>query len=74
MAANPANPQTWNMYAYAGDNPTSLNDPSGLYPWMAAGNCLYDTVTVGVNGESQGTYTYFNGCLLTGDGDRLGRK
>ncbi len=24
------NPQTWNMYAYAGDNPTSRNDPTGL--------------------------------------------
>jgi RHS repeat-associated protein len=23
-------PQTWNMYAYALDNPTTLNDPSGL--------------------------------------------
>jgi RHS repeat-associated protein len=22
-------PQTWNMYAYVGNNPTSLNDPSG---------------------------------------------
>ena len=24
------NPQTWNMYAYVTDNPTTLNDPSGL--------------------------------------------
>ena len=26
------NPQTWNMYAYVTDNPTTLNDPSGLDP------------------------------------------
>ncbi len=27
---NLADPQTWNMYAYVKDNPTTLNDPSGL--------------------------------------------
>ena len=31
-AVNLANPQTWNMYAYVADNPTTLNDPSGLLP------------------------------------------
>jgi len=41
MAVNPANPQTWNMYAYVGDNPTTLNDPSGL-DWVDVGNCSYD--------------------------------
>ena len=30
-AADPSDPQTWNMYAYAGNNPTSLTDPTGLY-------------------------------------------
>jgi RHS repeat-associated protein len=30
--ADPSDPQTWNMYAYAGNNPTSLVDPSGLGP------------------------------------------
>ena len=29
------NSQTWNMYSYVGNNPTSRNDPSGLY----AANC-----------------------------------
>jgi RHS repeat-associated protein len=29
-AVNPSNPQTWNMYAYVTNNPTTLNDPSGL--------------------------------------------
>ena len=33
MAVDPANPQTWNMYSYAGNNPTTFNDPSGLYSW-----------------------------------------
>jgi RHS repeat-associated protein len=29
LAADPARPQSWNMYSYVGDNPTSRNDPSG---------------------------------------------
>jgi len=29
-AVNPRNPQTWNRYAYVGNNPTTYNDPSGL--------------------------------------------
>lgn len=34
-AADPANPQSWNMYAYVLNNPASNNDPSGLL-WQAA--------------------------------------
>ena len=30
VGARPADPQTWNMYAYVGNNPTSLTDLSGL--------------------------------------------
>src|SRR5580704_884887 len=31
-AANPANPQSWNLYAYVLNNPVRLIDPSGLEP------------------------------------------
>jgi len=30
-------PQTWNMYAYVGNNPTTLNDPGGLQSNCATG-------------------------------------
>jgi RHS repeat-associated protein len=29
LGAHPSDPQTWNMYAYTRNNPTSLTDPSG---------------------------------------------
>ena len=35
-----ANPQTWNMYAYVTDNPTTLNDPSGLSCYLNLTGCL----------------------------------
>ncbi len=32
-AVNPANPQTWNRYAYVTDNPLNAIDPLGLRNW-----------------------------------------
>ena len=34
--ANLADPQSWNMYAYTRNNPTTLTDPSGLAPATGA--------------------------------------
>lgn len=47
-AVDPKNPTSWNMYAYAGDDPVNFNDPRGLYelasggsgdPWFGADDC-----------------------------------
>lgn len=32
-SAKPGNPQSWNRYAYAGNDPVNFNDPGGLDPW-----------------------------------------
>ena len=37
-AASLDDPQTWNMYAYARNNPTTVTDPSGLSPQLAGGS------------------------------------
>ncbi|MGH9656695.1 MAG: RHS repeat domain-containing protein, partial [Bryobacteraceae bacterium] len=44
--ADPADPQTWNAYAYVRNNPLALIDPSGLTTCDANGNHCQDTITV----------------------------
>ncbi|HUZ46448.1 MAG TPA: RHS repeat-associated core domain-containing protein, partial [Terriglobia bacterium] len=79
MAVDPANPQTWNMYAYVGDNPTTLNDPSGL-DWVWVGGCahysattdFYTSVAGYADKTYRGSYTYsmsMGQCSGIADGD-----
>jgi RHS repeat-associated protein len=71
-AADPSNPQTWNRYAYALNNPLSYIDPSGL-------ECVWDdgsfdsaddpdTGSAGGCGSAGGTYVepdLFENAMLT---------
>jgi RHS repeat-associated protein len=43
----PDDPQTWNMYVYVRNNPTTLTDPSGLWPWYVH-NEIYEAAFSGL--------------------------
>ncbi len=45
--ANPADPQTWNIYTYVGNNPLSYTDPSGM-EGGEVGACAANPIACGV--------------------------
>ena len=46
--ANPTDPQTWNMYAYVGNNPLSYTDPSGMGEGGEVAACSVNPIACGV--------------------------
>ena len=53
-SARPDNPQTWNRYAYALNNPTRIFDPTGLYDWdSSAGGSLSDSDLNAIAGDKE---------------------
>jgi RHS repeat-associated protein len=64
--ANPADPQTWNMYSYVGNNPLSLTDPSGECWW-----CTLLGVGLDIAGFFTGGATTVLGTILTTGGTVL---
>ncbi len=64
---NPADPQTWNMYAYVRNNPTTLFDPNGLADYyvflpLVSGNVSSQWAAIKAEAPSHGnTVTFFTG-------------
>ena len=59
-ANNPADPGSWNRYAYAGNDPVNWYDPSGLYQCPPGTFCISwtppDGITVPSSGEGGGGF------------------
>jgi RHS repeat-associated protein len=79
-AVNPANPQSWNRYAYVMNNPLALKDPSGLDPCAGAnqtgfsnfanGTGIFDQEDCIANGGTWGD-SFLGGGTSGGNGPSL---
>jgi len=49
---NPANPQSWNLYAYVGNNPVNRNDPTGMY-WEVVHELLTEYLALSIGLSTQ---------------------
>src|SRR5207249_11405424 len=66
-AVHLGDPQTWNMYAYVRNNPTTLTDPSGLDVWLQGCGEESDTCHGDYGGSWNGDHTDFTRTHLSGN-------
>jgi RHS repeat-associated protein len=78
-AANPSDPQTWNMYAYVRNNPTTLTDPTGMVTEVCeegtngqATNCAQLENADFRQFESENTELYFANGNIYANGNLVG--
>jgi len=72
-AVNPLNPQTWNRYAYVGNNPVTYNDPSGLkrdLGWAPGGGAGFTGLYMQTGGSAYNTWAanFTNHLIASGFG------